>query len=131
MIEPQPRQVKTVLIGAKALISTPEAWIQKTSALDAKGKKTPCTSNNAVCWCALGAIWRAVEDAFPEKGEHAVAAGQWALKFLEKVITGNITMDGKKFWVSESADVLLKYNDSHSHDDVMGTFDKAIAKLVA
>ena len=129
MIEPNPRSVKVVLVGALALISSPEAWCQEVSAQTASGGKTHTTSNTAAKWCAVGAVWKSVEDNFPEKGVEAQEAGNWALRFLEKTMTGKITMDKKKFWSNESVSNVLEYNDSHTHAQVVGSFEKAIAKI--
>lgn len=129
MLEPNPRSVKVVLVGALALISSPDAWCQKVASQTASGGKTHSTSNTAAKWCAVGAIWKSVEDNFPEKGEEAAEAGNWALRFLEKAMTGKVTMDPKKFWLNESVTEVLEYNDSHPHGQVVTAFEKAIAKI--
>ena len=47
---------RDLLIEARALIAKPEAWIQGTGACDADGEPIAVEHEDAVSWCATGAI---------------------------------------------------------------------------
>lgn len=51
-----------ILREARALISDPERWTQRAFARPAQGKReTSPLSDDAKCWCAMGAIERAAD----------------------------------------------------------------------
>ena len=51
---------RDLLIEARALIAKPEAWTQGTGARDADGKPIAVEHDDAISWCATGAINAAV-----------------------------------------------------------------------
>ncbi len=52
-------QVRKVLLRAAEILEPEGAWGQRAYALDATGERTLWGWDNAVCWCAVGAVSRA------------------------------------------------------------------------
>jgi hypothetical protein len=100
---------QTVLINAKALIADPKNWTQGVFARNADGYSTGVHEEDAICFCTLGAIAVA--------GDNQKWAQQIAINTLSKIITVNASNDA----VSVGA-----FNDTHTHEEVMELFDKAI-----
>lgn len=48
-----------ILRDAKALLERPNGWTQGCCARNAKGVPTNLEFDEAVCFCAMGALWRA------------------------------------------------------------------------
>lgn len=89
-----------ILTKARDLISDPARWTQKAFARDNSGESINNRSSYAVCWCAMGAVYKTSSNnraSVPFSFLHA-AAGMWA---------GN-------------------FNDTHTHAEVLAVFDKAI-----
>lgn len=98
----RPTSTVEVLRAARALIDTPEKWTQGCYAKDAKGNGLPPEDEDAVCFCASGALRHVdvdVDVCWP------------AFDALGLAVGGNI----------------IEFNDSHSHADVLAAFDRAIA----
>lgn len=93
------------LRAAKALIDTPEKWTKGTLARDSIGISVLVRSDDAVCFCVLGALGRAAT----ETGPHV-----WAIRD---------SLPAPYLAVS-------KFNDdpTTTHADVMALFDRAIAR---
>ena len=105
-----------VLEQAKALIINPKNWLQGTSAIDQQGNNVTPKDKTAICWCALGAIGAVCGTERPR------GVGRKTVRLLDKasgVSSPNLNRDS------------AYYNDTHSHDEVMAMFDRAIelAKL--
>jgi hypothetical protein len=97
------------LTAARALISHPAHWIKKTSGKTADGKPDNSTNlSEAVCFCALGAVWRAGGDSRSSCAE---------------IILGKIVRATTRF------DNPVSFNDNPSttHADVLRVFDLAVA----
>jgi hypothetical protein len=97
------------LTAARALISHPAHWIKKTSGTKANGK--PDNSDNlseAVCFCALGALWRAGDDCRSSQAEAV----------LNMIVRTTTRFDNP-----------VSFNDdpSTTHADVLRVFDLAVA----
>jgi hypothetical protein len=104
----KPQTVVEVLIAARELISVPERWTKSAYARSADGRPIgPCgvASQDAVCWCPVGAVDRLVED-----GTDLAA---YALDYLQMVVGG-----GR----------VANWNDAQerTHAEVLAAFDKAI-----
>lgn len=56
---------------AYEVIDSPEKWTQGYYATDANGKQTTSLSNDAICWCAIGALMKAYAD--DKDGNYALA----------------------------------------------------------
>lgn len=89
-----------ILIKARELISVPERWTQETMARTPLGDECPIDSDEASCWCAWGAISR-------------VSTGDYYEAYS---------------LITEMADYgVVNFNDTHTHAEVLGLFDRAIA----
>jgi hypothetical protein len=95
------RSVREVLIAARDRIAKPGAWIQHTYARDAAGTPVAYNSKDAVCYCALGAIY--ADGVVPGVGS--------ALRMVTDE-------DGVDLW-----------NDApgRTQEEVVAAFDRAIA----
>lgn len=102
-----------LLINAKALINTPDKWTQGHFARDRLGLEISPRTDQAVCFCSLGAMMRVNYD------EPYIPA----VKALGRAITGDDTIG---YYGAFQA--VHEFNDKHTHAEVMGMFDKAIAK---
>lgn len=92
-----------LLRAAKAKIEDPNRWTKGEYARDERGKPVNIASQEAVCWCVLGATgW----------------SGNVADKMLERALFG----------MSAHCDIDV-FNDASetTHADVMALFDRAIA----
>lgn len=97
-------QVVKLLQDARNLISKPENWTQEDFAKKVDGSGTYYRNDEAVCWCSLGALTKVsppVEDSQTKK--HAKL-------LLREAMDGPIAM----------------FNDSHTHEEVLAAWDKAI-----
>lgn len=96
---------------AKALISSPEKWTQGVSARDARGRHVDYGSQQARCWCVLGAMMKI------DVGLDNFFGRQGAIWLLEKTM--------KSIWPSYSG--LGSWNDApeRTHADVMRLFTAA------
>jgi hypothetical protein len=90
------------LEAAKAKIEKPENWTQNVFAKDAGGTRVYGTSESAVCYCALGALQAATK--------RDIAADAPGYLYLTKSAMGSVA----------------DYNDSHTHEEVVAMFDRAI-----
>ncbi len=90
-----------VLVEARKLIALPEHWTQNVFARTLEGNPTATLSLGAVCWCSVGAIYKV-----------SSCHNHGALAALKKVARTS----------------LAKYNDNHTHAEVLSMFDRAIQK---
>jgi hypothetical protein len=86
-----------ILTAARELISAPERWTQEAFARDAGGNSCSEKLERAVCFCSWGAFHRA---GYSIIAEH----------FLRSEMDG---MPGR-------------FNDTHTHAEVLAAFDRAI-----
>jgi hypothetical protein len=94
------------LKAARALITDPAKWTQGAQARDKRGQPFSTHNDNAVCWCALGAIEK-VADPYSEEAYEAA-------KKLRSISPNGTVSD---------------FNDTHTHVEVLALFDAAIAEL--
>ena len=103
---------KEILIAARAKIADEKNWTQGELARDAKGDPCKPLSPEAVCWCTDGALRFAQgEDNLYARSYGPIGALMEALS-LEK---------------DPSTTIPWRYNDSHTHAEVLAIFDRAIA----
>ena len=91
-----------ILKQARELISVPERWTQRASARSKNGDIVESNDVSAICWCSFGAIMRVCSYNHPER------------------------------WIAEEhlddvAPNYIKFNDTHTHAEVLAAFDRAIA----
>lgn len=96
-----------VLRSARARIATPETWTKGTAARNLTGHDVAANSKEAVCWCAMGALWA-----------DGPLASRVGTSFLRAAIDGV---------------AVAKFNDGPdtTHADILALYDRAIALGVA
>lgn len=93
-----------ILTKARALISDPARWTQRSAAKDVSGNDVLANSPKAVCWCSAGAL----------------------LKASRRSSIGFVPMGT----LSQEMEFSVSYfNDSHTHAEVLAAFDKAIERI--
>lgn len=97
-----------ILIKAKSLIDTPEKWTTETLARNSAKKPVGFDSEEAVCFCSLGALHRIFEDMGDENS---------ALHFNK---SKNYLRMGTQH------QFIAHFNDDATHEEVMVAWDKAI-----
>ena len=99
-----------VLTKARELISTPEQWAKKHQATTADGVQVPWNSDEATCFCMMGAINRAALDLKAD-------SSWYVMNLVEDVIDNTLPI----------------FNDrpTTTHEDVLRAFDQAIANASA
>lgn len=98
------KSVKEILVAARDKIADEKNWTQGEFARDANGDDVNAVSNKAVCWCAIGS--------------------------LISVLPEDLSFDSVSLWKlvdSASGGSSYAFNDSHTHAEVLGLFDKLIA----
>ena len=98
----------TILEKARAILALPEHWCQQSYARSSTGEKLSDVTDPTACsWCMLGAVEK-IEDSFSvvrQVGHHLEQAAR-ALGYRVNRI--------------------IDFNDSHTHQEVLRVFDKAI-----
>lgn len=95
-----------VLKAARELITDRNAWTQNNYAKDADGKGTGTADDNAVSWCAYGAISHVCTCKAIEIEDNSAPAS----RLID-------AMGGA---------AVSYFNDNHTHGEVLAAFDKAI-----
>lgn len=96
-----------VLIAARKLIEKPENWTRAFLARDSHGDPVYVHSDKAVCFCAMGALHKAI--------------GETSAEYLD------VVDDAAESLASAARiDTVAGFNDTHTHDEVLVLFDKAI-----
>jgi hypothetical protein len=93
-----------IIKGARELISDPERWGQGWYAHDKKGDWADFASDSACRWCAMGAIRKQANSGDDRDCLH-----------LYRLLSGNFSLN--------------RFNDTHTHAEVIALFDAAIARL--
>lgn len=103
-------------IKARELLSDPEHWIQDTLARDARGRFADPESEEAVCWCILGAFSKAADSNMLTQTELGV-------ELAAQVAPGKP--------VVEALEVITNFNDDEhrTHPEVLEWFDTFIKGL--
>ena len=103
-----------VLTKARNIIAKPGGWTQGWFARDAKGERTDIEGDEAVSFCAMGALYRAHHESKVRNFDLAPS-----VRFLMAVVDKNKHLEGGG---------VVQFNDSaNSADEVVAVFDKAIA----
>jgi hypothetical protein len=107
-----PTSAIEILTGVRDLLSDPERWTQGASARNAKGEPVDVHSEEATCFCAVGALYRI---AFPD-GDCADPVQDevyWKARWRAK----EFLPEGK---------TLISVNDLDGREAVLDLLDKAI-----
>jgi hypothetical protein len=114
--------VAGTLRRARARIEKPGTWCQTDIARDADGEPTDPDVHEAVCWCALGALQAAgcviafeCESEDMEGSDEDLA--EWSFLHEEARRSGYASIED--------------FNDRQTHSEVLGLFDRAIARAEA
>ena len=114
---PSPRDL---LVEARTLIASPEAWTQGAAARDADGEPVGVEHEDAVSWCATGAIncamYRHADslEVPPPLQQARNQAGTILTKTVRALTLGHYTE-------------ATTYNDQTNHSCIVHAFDIAIA----
>ena len=111
---------RDILIEARVLIARPEAWTQGAGARDAEGEPIAVEHQDAVSWCATGAINAAVY-AHVRSLEIPPALQQ------ARERAGTILTDTVRALTLGHYRETTTYNDATNHGCIVHTFDIAIA----
>lgn len=109
-----------LLVEARTLIARPEAWTQGAGARDSSGDSTRVEHQDAVSWCATGALLcamyrHAASLEVPPALQHACTSANSILTDTVRALTG-----GRYTAVTTC-------NDSTNHGCIVHTFDIAIS----
>lgn len=113
----------TILRGAREILSERYRWAQGASAYDKTGERVSSRSSRAACFCASGALDRALVGAYGQSlwiQGRAYEEAEIALGEAILAITGR-RMD------------TAMWNDAYrtTHEEVLAAFDRAINRLEA
>ena len=91
------------LKAARDLISDPARWTQGWFAKNARGENVNSFSENAVCFCVLGAL---------DRTHNSTPA-------VKDILNRHLPLEHN----------ISSFNDTHTHPEVLALFDAAIAEL--
>lgn len=100
-----------ILKNARSIINTPDNWTQDAVARNNINEKVSAHSSEAVCWCAMGAMYKASKNNLSEDY-------QKAFYFLDSEAKNTIYF------------TVLNFNDKTDHEAVLGLFDRAIERAI-
>lgn len=103
-----------ILQAARAKIEDPKHWTQGALARNAWGAKTYTFTENAVKWCATGAV-AAITDDCPEATDFELA-----IVFLKRAVE-QFELHWRAAYTGP-----IDFNDNNSHERVLQMFDLAI-----
>ena len=103
-----------ILKEARELISDPERWTQGEDARDEDGLPVHPDDSDATCWCTLGAL-------------HRVATGNDKTTVFMEIQKAVDLLPG----IRSQGYYAAKFNDAHSHDEVLALFDHAISRTIS
>ncbi len=108
-----------ILRGARALLADEARWTRGVVARNVDGDDVPYSESQAVCWCAVGAIFRSSDDRssrWPSDREYAAG----------KLFAAAAHIGFDDF--SSLFDHIGRWNDrpERTHAEVIAAFDRAI-----
>lgn len=117
---------KQILQEAYNLIENPEHWTQVVLARDTDGNSVEPCDPTAVCFCAIGALYR-VCNAAREDGDAMLALGETREDVLEAGKTLAESMGWKNNVEAPMSEVIYTVNDDYDgHARILQAFRKAI-----
>ncbi len=93
-----------ILRAARELIADERHWTTNVLARDAGGCLTMVASDDATCFCAVGALLKAT-------GRSGITAARRAIEDAAGIERSRV----------------FEWNDTHTHAEVLAAFDRAIA----
>ena len=119
-----------VLTTAGELVAAPEHWTQGTSARSADGRYTTPTDSGAACWCASGALLKAITDANVAAYRYAATReeAEYRLRFAILERWPAFSHMGA---TTVGLSMIAGWNDAtdRTHAEVVATFGRACALL--
>lgn len=109
-----------ILKDARTLITPKTAWIQTDMARNAEGKELRFSWAGASCFCAVGAVGVSAGYKYPN-GLYYEDTLEPLIE-LAKEIKNSSTYEGAVYNIT-------RFNDNHTHEEVLALFDSAIARL--
>lgn len=103
-------KVSERLIAAKAIITDPSKWTQGYYGRTDDGEIIEADRPEAVCFCSIGAL-------------HRVGQFNW---HSEQTDPAEVYLNG-----ATDNNWIVDFNDTHTHEEVMQVWDKAIASALA
>lgn len=103
------------LVAARALIADPTHWTTGTCARDEDGIPESHTAKEAVCWCAMGAIFKAIRETDPD-GTRGPLENACFTALDDAVL---------ELWPEDPSNI-VGVNDKRGHTAVLQAFDRAI-----
>jgi hypothetical protein len=103
-----------ILTEVRELLSEPGRWTQYASARNVSGDPVPPHSDEAVCFCAVGAFYKV---GYPDSADPKKGNGYWAARQL----VDDSRSDNRS---------LITLNDSYGRDAVLEVLDRAIEAAV-
>lgn len=107
-----PTSAIEILTGVRDLLSDPERWTQGASARNVAGESVDLFSEDAVCFCAVGAFYRVSFPAAPDFENKDRDHAYWAARELLFPFLGDKS--------------LVDLNDGDGREAVLDALDKAI-----
>ena len=111
---------RDILVEARTLIARPEAWTQGTGARDAEGEPIGVEHEDAVSWCATGAINCATY-------RHALSLDIPPALQRARERAGDILTDTVRALTLGHYGETTTYNDATNHGCIVHAFDIAIS----
>lgn len=118
--------VKEDLTKAREIIAVPEHWTQNHLARDKRNCPVPPEDPDAVRFCAIGAIMRALNT-----GDTLHSWPYDHVRALEETLdqnASNIPSFGVALFDRTGLGV-AHFNNTHTHEEVLSLFDQTIARL--
>jgi len=111
-------RTKEILTRAKEIITDPKRWAKGYYAFNKHQQAVASSSPRAVCWCALGAIRKAVEDVTGA----ATCTTVFNTELADATLHMYNNLDQDRFCN------ISKFNDTPetTHEQILEFFDKAI-----
>lgn len=104
-----------VLIEARDLIADKRRWVTITYATNANGSTVMPTDDDAIAWCAMGAIYK-VKNITPTQNN-----------YFPRCEERNLIFDS--VYELYNAPSISNVNDIMGHDAILAAFDLAIGRL--
>jgi hypothetical protein len=108
-------EVLELLEAGRKIISEPRAWTQHAFARNARGHQVPSGFSEATCWCSVGVLNVACNSVISK-----VRRQGFIFEYME---------DARSVLDAFAEGCIAEYNDTHTHEEVMSLWDKAIISV--
>lgn len=101
--------IKTDLQQMRDLLADPQRWTQRYCGRDANGEAVTVPADEAVCFCLMGAIF---QTQGTDSSQHICE--------IEDHLNDSPLLEGVSY---------VRFNDTHTHAEVLALLDERIAAL--